>query len=384
MALTDKSKSQQSKLAHGLGNAHYIDPDVHARENEAVLFSSWASIGFAKDIPNPGDASPVEFLGRPLLLVRTQDGEVRVFENVCRHRGMVLVEKPTTFKGVIRCPYHSWCYNFNGALKTTPHVGGPGIHEHPDMNKEDLGLAPVRSQVWMDTIFVNISGDGPEFSDYIAPVEARWAEFMGKPIFHGGEDSSFQLEVNCNWKLAVENYCESYHLPWVHPALNQYSKLEDHYEIIEENGQFSGQGTRVYAPSLDETGRRFSEFEGLSEKWNTAGEYISLFPNTLLGIHKDHFYAISIEPLSNAKTREHVEIYYADEEMTAGEWSRMREANSKMWKTVFLEDVFAVQGMQKGRSAPGFDGGTLSPIMDRPTRIFHEWVGEKFAAAEKL
>ncbi len=383
MAFADNKQSQQSKLAHGLGNAHYVDPGIHTKENEAVLFATWSSVGFAKDIPNPGDASPVEFLGRPLLLVRGKDGGVKVFENVCRHRGMVLVEKPTTFKGVIRCPYHSWCYGFDGALKTTPHVGGPGIHEHPDMNKEGLGLVSVRSQVWMDIIFVNISGDGPTFSDYIAPVETRWAEFMGEPIFHGGEDSSFQLEVNCNWKLAVENYCEAYHLPWVHPALNQYSKLEDHYEIIEENGQFSGQGTRVYAPSLDETGRRFTEFEGLSEKWDTAGEYISLFPNTLLGIHKDHYYAINIEPLSNARTREHVEIYYADHEMTSGEWSRMRTSNATMWKTVFQEDVFAVEGMQKGRSAPGFDGGTLSPIMDRPTRIFHEWVGKKFAAASK-
>ena len=60
---------------------------------------------------------------------------------------------------------------------------------------------------------VDISGDGQAFSDYIAPVEARWSDFMGKPIFHAGEDSSFHLEVNCNWKLAIENYCESYHLP---------------------------------------------------------------------------------------------------------------------------------------------------------------------------
>ena len=60
----------------------------------------------------------------------------------------------------------------------------------------------------------------------------------------------------------------------MHPALNQYSNLEDHYEIIEEAGQFSGQGARVYAPSLDETGHRFIKFEGLPDKWDTAGEYI--------------------------------------------------------------------------------------------------------------
>ncbi len=104
MAEADDNQSHPSNLAHGPSNAHYIDPDVHARENEAVLLASWSSIGFAKGIPKPGDASPVEFLGRPLLLVRGKDYDRHVFENICRHRGMVLVDKPTTFKGVIRCP----------------------------------------------------------------------------------------------------------------------------------------------------------------------------------------------------------------------------------------------------------------------------------------
>ena len=66
------------------------------------------------------------------------------------------------------------------------------------MDKENLGLVPVRSQVWMGIIFVTISGDGQAFSDYIAPVEARWSNFMGKPIFHAGEGSSFHQEVNYN------------------------------------------------------------------------------------------------------------------------------------------------------------------------------------------
>ena len=381
MASSNNTTIKDHGLAHGLGNGHYVDPDVHELENQSVIANTWASIGFAKDVPNRGDVMPTTLAGQPLLIVRGSDGDVQVFENVCRHRGMILVEEPRHFKSAIACRYHAWCYGFKGDLKTTPHIGGPGIHDLPEVKKENLGLIPVRTTVWMDVVYVNLSGTAKEFDTAIRPLTERWFEFMGQPIFHEGPDSSFKLELNCNWKLAVENYCESYHLPWVHPALNRYSRLQDHYEILDTDGNFSGQGTTVYDPKLDDSGRTFSTFDGLSDHWNTGAEYISLFPNTLLGIHKDHYYAIRIEPLGPNRTREHVEIYYTDADMVTDDWADLRAINTEMWKTVFLEDVFAVEGMQKGRSAPGFDGGAFSPIMDRPTQMFHEWVGGQYRAA---
>ena len=379
MTLPHAASLPDHGLSHGLPNAHYTNADVISRENAAVLAGGWASIGFAKDVANKGDVAPVTFLEQPLMLVRGSDGNVRVFENVCRHRGMILVDQPTNFKGTIRYPYHSWCYAFDGKLRTTPHVGGPGIHTHADVDPAKLGLYEVRSAVWMDVVFVNLDRQAPAFEDFIRPVAERWHDFAERPLYHGGEESTFELEVNCNWKLAVENYCESYHLPWVHPALNEYSKLEDHYEIIDPDGNFSGQGTRVYSPNLGEPGRQFATFNDLPAAWDTAAEYISLFPNTLLGVHKDHTFAIRLEPLGPSKTREHVSIYYASEAMCDGEWGRMRQANAQMWRTVFNEDVFAVEGMQRGRNAGSFDGGALSPVMDMPTRVFHEWVAKKFA-----
>ena len=58
-------------------------------------------------------------------------------------------------------------------------------------------------------------------------------------------DGRMRLEFNCNWKLAVENYCESYHLPWVDPGLNSYSRIEDHYNIVARN-RGAGQGTELF------------------------------------------------------------------------------------------------------------------------------------------
>ena len=106
---------------------------------------------------------PIDYLGAPLLLLRDKAGEIRVFENVCRHRGMILVEEKRRFGGVIRCPYHSWCYSLDGKLRATPHVGGPGVNAHESVNPETTGLTEVRSAVFMDVVFVNLNGQAPEF-----------------------------------------------------------------------------------------------------------------------------------------------------------------------------------------------------------------------------
>ena len=370
--LTDLSSVRTTvDKANGLPNAHYIDPAVYAEERQALLFSQWAGLAVGADVPEPGDAVPLTFMGTPLLLLRDKDGEVRVFQNICRHRGMILVEEPRKIEGAIRCPYHSWCYSTKGDLVSTPHVGGPGQNTHASIKRSELGLNEVRSHIWRDVVWINLSGDAPAFETAMADIIARWAEF-DLPVYHGGPESKFQLKVQTNWKLAVENYCESYHLPWVHPGLNSYSKLEDHYHI-EKPGQFSGQGTMVYRQLTNEDGNKFPDFADVGAKWNEQAEYIAAYPNVLLGVHRDHAFAIILEPRGPEETVEHVHLYYA----VPGSDEGLRARNSQLWKTVFEEDIFVVEGMQKGRHAAQFDGGRFSPVMDSPTHCFHDWVAGK-------
>jgi len=363
--------------AQGLPNAHYIDPHIYAEERDALMFDTWAALTVGADVPEIGDAKPVDFLGMPLLVVRDKAGDVRVFQNTCRHRGMILVDAPRKIDGAIRCPYHSWCYATDGRLVSTPHVGGPGQNTHSEMDRALLGLIEIRSALWMDVIFVNISGTAPPFEEANADLIARWAEF-NVPLYHGGADSRFELEVACNWKLAVENYSESYHLPWVHPGLNSYSRLEDHYHI-EAPQAYGGQGTLVYRQLTDDAGTRFADFENLSDKWDTAAEYITLFPNVMLGVHRDHTYAIILQPKGPEATVEHVHLYYARPDTDAD----LRLRNTELWKGVFAEDIFVVEGMQRGRHAVAFDGGRFSPAMDGPTHLFHQWVAARVDAARQ-
>lgn len=360
--------------ARGLPNAHYTDPAVHAEEREALLFSTWAGLAVASEVPEKGDARPIDFAGVPLLLLRDRQGTVRVFQNICRHRGMILVAEPRRIEGALRCPYHSWCYGLDGRLVSTPHVGGPGQNIHPAIERAELGLVEVAAYVWRDVVFVNLDGQAAPFETYHARALERWADFE-RPLYHGGPDSRFELAVNCNWKLAVENYCESYHLPWVHPGLNSYSRLEDHYHI-EEPGYFSGQGSKLYRQMKDDAGEVFPDFPDLDPKWHTAAEYLGFFPNVLFGAQRDHAYAILLMPQGQRRVLEQVHIYYATPDTDPA----LRAKNAALWKGVFIEDIGVVEGMQRGREAPGFDGGRFSPAMDGPTHLFHAWAAGRIEA----
>ncbi|VAV88345.1 Rieske-type non-heme iron aromatic ring-hydroxylating oxygenase (RHO) family [hydrothermal vent metagenome] len=368
---------QPVTVANGLPNEFYTDPEVFEREKQLLFADTWACIGFAKDVPEPGDALPLEFVGRPVLAVRGNDRAIKVFDNVCRHRGMILIDKPTKVRGTIRCPYHSWCYELDGRLRSTPHVGGAGVNSHECIKKDELGLMEIRSHVFMDMIFVNLSGTAPDFETHIAKLSKRWGEFVDRPLFHGGPESSFSLELDTNWKLAVENYCESYHLPWVHPGLNSYSKIEDHYNIVEP-GIFAGQGTTVYNPQINGSKARFPDFDRLSQKWDQGAEYIALFPNVLLGVHRDHYFSILLNPVAHNRTIEQVEIYYTSPQVQDESWSKARREAADMWLEVFREDIDVVEGMQRGRAAPTFDGGRFSPVLDEATHCFHHWTAIKF------
>ena len=373
---------QPTAAASGLPNALYTDPTALATERDRLFASTWTALGFASDIPTVGDVRPVRLLGLPLVMLRDRAGEVRVFHNVCSHRGRQLVDQPTRVEAGLRCPYHSWHYGLDGQLKGTPHIGGMNCHSCSGFDKSQHGLKAVPCAVWCDIVFINLDGQAEPFESHIEPVMQRWEAFWGRSGPNelrpaAVSDGQLTLDVESNWKLAVENYCESYHLPWVHPALNSYSRLEDHYIVLDEPSEtFAGQGTRVY---------NLAEVAGISmpklSQWprerEREAEYLSLYPNALLGLQADHFFVVLLEPLSECHTREHLRISYVGDAADDDEHAAARESQLQAWKTVFEEDVTMVEGMQRGRASPAYTGGAFSPVQDVPTHHFHRWVARR-------
>ena len=372
--------SKPIKDAHGLPNECYTSKEYTLIERKKLFEDKWMVIGVASSLPNVGDAKPVDILGMPILLIRSKDKKIRVFHNVCSHRGLKLVTKSGNIKNVIRCPYHSWSYNFDGELVATPHIGGMNIHQTKDFERSKSNLKEIRSYIWLDLIMININNNEMSFEEYIKPLSDRWEEFWPikdrELINHSNDFGYFKLNANCNWKFAIENYCESYHLPWVHPGLNSYSKIEDHYHIQGLPNRFAGQGTVVYNPRF-EGKEKFPCFPNWPKNKENIAEYVALFPNVMLGIHKDHYYAYWLEPINHEFTLEHMELYYVGEEAAnSKKFESLRKQNHKQWEDIQKEDVDIIQGMQNGRNAPVYNGGNFSPVMDNPTHHFHKWVAQ--------
>lgn len=369
---------QPIETARGLPNACYTSHQVYAQERQDIFFSGWAAAAFISDVAESGDVCPVDLMGLPLLLLRDMDGQIKVFQNTCRHRGMILVREPGRLRGPIRCPYHSWSYDYDGNLIRTPYVGGINEDTHEAVCPNELSLHEIRSHIWQGVIFVNVSGDAPDFETAHQDILSRWAEF-DQPYHAGGDVSHFDMTLKTNWKLAVENYCESYHLPWIHPELNVISPIDRHYHIEAEN--FAGQGSQNYRQLRNHDGDTFTDFPGLKPIWDTQSEYIACFPNVLMGVHRDHAFSMILMPQGPETTLERVALFYAEADIDRPDRQDLLRENARIWRDVFNEDVGVVEGMQKGRHGLYFDGGKFSPVMDGPTHGFHQWVARKMAHA---
>lgn len=364
--------------AHGLPNECYTSEKYMMIERERVFQDKWTVIGIGSSVPNPGDALPYNLLGIPLIILRDKERKIRVFHNVCSHRGHKLLDKPCSLKNLLRCPYHSWSYDLEGKLVATPHIGGLNIHESEKFEKSKSNLKEVRSKIWMDIIFININNNEIEFDEYVRPLEDRWLKFISKDdqnsLIYSRDYGYFNLDVKSNWKFAIENYCESYHLPWIHPELNKVSNISDHYHIQGLPNRYAGQGSNKYEQPL-KGNKSFANFSNWPKEFSKNSEYIALFPNVMIGLHIDHFYVFWLEPISVNETKEHLAMYYVGEESANGkEFENMRKENSRFWKDVMSEDIKAIEGMQEGRSSPSYNGGNFSPVMDQPTHQFHKWV----------
>ncbi len=343
------------EAAVGLPRHAYTDPAFLALERMHVFDPSWVFVGAAGSIPNAGDLMPIELIGRPILLARQRDGGIKAFHNVCRHRGVILVETPQAQRPTMTCPYHAWSYGLDGTLLKTPHFAGDGKHDTGSIPRDCLDLKPVRCETWHGLIFLNLSGDAAPLAEHMAPVTRRYSDFDFSEMRFGGVQT---YEFAANWKLPIENFVEGYHLPWTHPFLNSISSMANHYSVIDE--PIVGQGSDLYG--RDKAGHEvLPQFSGLSEHWRVRAEYPSLLPNMLLGVHVDHITVWGIYPDGTDRAVERIYFFYAGDAALAPEFAEARARVESNLRSINLEDVGVVESMQKGRTSPGYVDARFSP-----------------------
>ncbi|MBX2868533.1 MAG: aromatic ring-hydroxylating dioxygenase subunit alpha [Acidiferrobacterales bacterium] len=365
--------------ATGMPNSTYTDQGAFEFERDHILSKHWVAIGFAEHL-STNTVKPMNFMGIPIFTAKDKQDNIRVFHNVCSHRGMKLVDKERKTNGLVVCPYHSWTYSVSGGLKATPNIGGVGVNTIENFDCDSKGLKPIRSHIWMGVLFINLSGEAPIFEESAAAMISRYQKLMGPDaeqlLKKGGDDSDLSISLKCNWKLAVENYLEAYHLPFIHPALNTYSPLSKHTpEIFSDNA--AGQVTSTFDPGHS-SDHPLPMLPSWDKDQTTTGEYPVLYPNLLLGFQANHVFAMIIIPESPGTCREELSIFYVGDAATSEEFDTQRSENMSAWIGVFNEDIEPCERMQIGRNSPGFTGGAFSPILDRCSHHFHQWIARQY------
>ena len=357
--------------ARGLPREAFTSEEVYAAEMSRIFGRGWIAAGAATDeLAQPGKVIPLVLAGRPIVLTSNEQGRIQAFHNVCRHRGVQVVTKACSGQKVLRCPYHSWAYDLDGRLRSTPHVGGPGKHSHPDIKKAEIGLVPIRCESWANLVFVNFDEAGPDLLTYLAPLRERWKAYDFTRLRLGGTAT---FELKANWKLAVENFSEAYHLPWVHAGLNSYSPMEDH-DCFFIPGFCQGQLSRNYAAAPID-GRTMPRFAGMTAEQETLAEYPVVFPNLMLGVHADHFFALTAFPVAPDRTYERFDVFVIGGEAMTPAYAANRAATVERWRAINVEDIDVVERMQVGRTSPAMDGGRFAPGQDDCVHAFDlQWV----------
>ncbi len=210
----------------------YYDAAVYRAEAKAVYGNNWLCAGHKSELKNPGDFVRLDFCDESVLLVRGRDGELRGFFNVCQHRGHILVdERRGRLRGGIRCPYHSWAYSLDGALKQVPNQ-----KNIPGFPINDICLPQVKLEEYGNFVWVNLNLDASPMSEQMPGLDAAIAEFIPDV-----EDADFfegnSTTLPINWKTQVDNAIDTYHFQFSGPAHRQ---LTNSMEFANFEREFHG------------------------------------------------------------------------------------------------------------------------------------------------
>ena len=230
----------------------YTSPEIFRMDMEAIFGRHWIYVGVEPDVAEEGDAMVVNIGNSSVIIVRDDEGAVRAYHNVCRHRGARMIPEGKTIIGNIVCPYHSWTYGLDGGLKFAEHMT-------PDFDRGCHGLKPVHLRSVGGLLFICLAEDAPDDIDAMAEIMEPYLaphDIRNTRVAHQAD-----LIENGNWKLVMENNRECYHCGPNHPELTI---------------PLFAYGFGFAPESLDEEGRREAErYKPLSEssraKWEAAG-----------------------------------------------------------------------------------------------------------------
>ena len=359
MAISKDGGQVESNIARAwtLPASLYTDPGVHAAEKENIFGCTWQVVGHFGQVANPGDYFTTEIIGEPLLIVRGADGVLRGFYNVCRHRAGPPAQGCGSRK-LFRCGYHGWTYDLDGSLISATEIEGV-----EGFRPEDFALVPVRTEEWLNFVFVNLDPDAEALRESLSELTRQVDRFpvAGMKLF---ERRTYKMK--CNWKTYVDNYLEGYHLPSVHPGLNR--ELDFNAYAVEPYAKHVRQFSPIRGTQAgDAAPRRYQDAaEGLTT------DYFWIFPNWMLNCYPDNVSLNIVLPLGPERSMAIFEWYLPEKE----HGSPAAKASVEFSDQIQVEDVGICEVVQKNLRSRSYSRGRFSVTQERGVHAFHRMYAE--------
>jgi choline monooxygenase len=330
----------------------YTDTRVFELEKRSVFSHSWQFAGRVEQVREPGEYLTRQIAGEPILVIRGNDGILRGFFNVCRHHAATVATQAEGKAEYLRCPYHGWTYDLQGALIHTPEFGGVANFE-----RSANGLMPVQVAESEGWIFVKLDAGGPSLEDYFGNDLIERLQPLNLELLHWFERRSYTL--NCNWKVFIDNYLDGgYHVPHIHGGLN--SVLDPGKYKIETGERFCLQSS----PMVAEKG----EAQTASVRTGERALYYWIYPNFMINFYEGVMDTNLVIPLTFERTEVIFDYYFADVSESARERNLASIAVSEQ---IQAEDVAICESVHRGLSSRAYNSGRLSVRREAGEHLFH-------------
>jgi choline monooxygenase len=322
----------------------YTSEDMARLEREQLFEKGWIVVAHVSQLLGVGDYVTYDLAGHPILVVRGRDGVLRAFSNVCAHRSAVIAAGSGN-RTVFQCPYHSWTYDLTGRLVAAPHMKKDVV--------AGIGLKPLGLEVWHGLVFVNLDADASALAPDLAGVDALTAPYR---IADHGVVLCEDMELACNWKLFVENFCESYHVFSVHPETLEVGTPTTTTEIFPGGVGYNHHLMRNDSEAL----RVAAKGLGLPHNGMTPLHILCFYPASVISFDSGAVVLASVMPTGPRSSRARVWHSMLPGDDGTIDLEHVDKSCAEL-RAFMAEDRAVIEGMQTGLAAGTGNRAPLHP-----------------------
>ncbi len=322
----------------------YTDPAFFELERERIFGRSWLFAGHESEVAEPGSYRQFSRSGAPIVIVRGDDGVVRAFYNACRHRGAPVTRDVCGTAKRLTCQYHSWSYGTDGLLKAVP-----DSRSFAALDTAELGLTPVRCEIWDGWVFVSEDPDAAPLTDFLGPICDQMAEIDGPSMRLVGTQVH---ALACNWKLMVDAFLEVYHVRTVHPD-NAALLYDDQSVTVTMLPHGHSRLTVEKREELRDMPMVSPEYDNPSVPllWRQTSTSFGVFPNLVVPMDTGAFTFLCMWPVDEGHTE--LELRWYAPAWDGDEVPTDHQFRMELFDTVMAQDTANMAPIQASVSSPG-------------------------------